>query len=248
MVDYTNSKGTVRGRTSGKKWNFSEIPYEPPRVLTKEEAAERGGFVKPKRLTGGANGGIIEHEGIGHSADYNVPEGLLESEAFRNKFKQMSDDPVIQEQYYNAAKEILTHRSGTNGEDLYYYNPRLGKWYLSKEGTQAFEPEYNAEIYTGLAECHKNELIAFHNHAASTPPSIDDINTAQQNSYNRGYIFCHDGRIFEYDGSSLKVSRAEFAEYAIWFRNKKDLSDIEARIQAIELLSSIYDFDFRELV
>ena len=60
MVDYTNSKGTVRGRAvthkiDGKtvtKWEFADkIPYTPPRVLTKEEAAARGGFDKPKRLT-----------------------------------------------------------------------------------------------------------------------------------------------------------------------------------------------------
>lgn len=72
MVDYTNSKGTVRGRAvthkiDGKtvtKWEFADkIPYTPPRVLTKEEAAARGGFDKPKRLTGGANGGIIKAEG-----------------------------------------------------------------------------------------------------------------------------------------------------------------------------------------
>ena len=59
MVDYTNSKGTVRGKAVGKKWNFSEIPYEPPRVLTREEAAARGGFDKPRRLTGDENRGII---------------------------------------------------------------------------------------------------------------------------------------------------------------------------------------------
>jgi hypothetical protein len=61
MVDYTNSKGTVRGRAvthkiDGKtvtKWEFADkIPYTPPRVLTREEAAARGGFDKPKRLTG----------------------------------------------------------------------------------------------------------------------------------------------------------------------------------------------------
>jgi hypothetical protein len=71
MVDYTNSKGTVRGRAvthkiDGKtvtKWEFADkIPYTPPRVLTKEEAAARGGFDKPKRLTGAENGGIIKLE------------------------------------------------------------------------------------------------------------------------------------------------------------------------------------------
>lgn len=71
MVDYTNSKGTVRGRAvthkiddkTVTKWEFADkIPYTPPKVLTREEAAAKGGFSQPKRLTGGANGGIINDE------------------------------------------------------------------------------------------------------------------------------------------------------------------------------------------
>lgn len=54
MVDYTNSRGTVRGKVVGRKWNFAEIPYEPPHVMTYGEAKEKGGFDEPKRLTGGA--------------------------------------------------------------------------------------------------------------------------------------------------------------------------------------------------
>lgn len=264
-VEYTSSTGA---KTSARGANlhhygagaFVEVDYQPPHVMSSEEAREKGGFDEPKRLTknpvesqphrltGAANGGIIEHEDISHKSSYIVPNGLLESDEYKAKFKHMTDNEDLQKQFYNAACEILSHRSGTNGEDLYYYNPRLDKWYKSKEGTRACEPKYNAEIYLGLSESKKNEIVAFHNHAGSTPPSIDDINTAQQNNYNRGYILCHDGRIFEYGGSNVKVSRAEFAEYAIWFRDKKNLSDIEARIQAIELLSPIYDFNFRELV
>ena len=78
MVDYTNSKGTVRGRASGKKWNFSEIPYEPPHVLSREEAREKGGFSQPRRLTGGANGGIISALSIDNFREADPKESISE--------------------------------------------------------------------------------------------------------------------------------------------------------------------------
>ena len=235
----------LRDELKAKKRTEAPNVKKPVRLSEKDVQAI---MAKVGGLTFGAQNGIIEHEDIRHSADYNVSAGLLESESFRNKFKKMSDDPIVQEQYYNAAKEILTHRSGTNGEDLYYYNPRLEKWYISKEGTQAYEPEYNSEIYLGLSEAKKNEIVAFHNHAGSTPPSIDDINTSRQNNYKKGYILCHNGRIFEYNGASTDISKTEFIEYAAWFRDSYNLSDAEARIASMKLLSEIYGFRFKELV
>lgn len=63
-VEYTSSTGA---KTSARGANlnrlgagaFTEIEYQPPHVLSREEAREKGGFNEPKRLTGGANGGII---------------------------------------------------------------------------------------------------------------------------------------------------------------------------------------------
>ena len=234
----------LRDEMKAKKMTETPDVKKPVRLSEKEVQAI---IAKVGGLTFSGNGDIIEHENIRHSADYNVPTGLFESESFRNKFKQMSDDPIVQEQYYKAAKEILTHRSGTNGEDLYYYNPRLGKWYKSKEGTQACEPEYNAEIYLGLSESKKNEIVAFHNHAGSNPPSIADLNTALQNNYNRGYIFCHNGRIFEYSSPKTKVSQDDFDDYSILHYTEGNMSEIDARIEALKILSVFNGFDFREV-
>ena len=80
-----------------------------------------------KALTSGADGGIIEHERMRSSSDYAVPKDLVQSRVFRKKFDSMDSDKSIQREYYQAAKEMLSHRSGTNGEDLYYYNSRLKK-------------------------------------------------------------------------------------------------------------------------
>lgn len=63
VVEYTSSTG-AKTSASGANLHrygagaFAEIEYQP-HVMSHEEAREKGGFDEPKRLTGGANGGII---------------------------------------------------------------------------------------------------------------------------------------------------------------------------------------------
>ena len=69
VVEYTSSTGAVSQRRGTGR--FVEVEYQPPHVMTHEEAREKGGFDEPKRLTknpvesqphrltGGENGGII---------------------------------------------------------------------------------------------------------------------------------------------------------------------------------------------
>lgn len=67
----------------------------------------------------------------------------------------MDSDKKLQRQYYQVAKKMLNHRSGTNGEDLYFYNTRTKKWYSSTTGTQAGTPDYTEEIRRALQESEK---------------------------------------------------------------------------------------------
>lgn len=58
--------------------------------------------------------GIIELERMRSSSDYAVPKDLVSSREFRSKFDSMDIDKHIQREYYQAVKEMLTHRSGNN--------------------------------------------------------------------------------------------------------------------------------------
>lgn len=58
VVEYTSSTGAVSQRRGTGR--FAAVEYEPPHVMTHEEAREKGGFDEPKRLTGAANGGILK--------------------------------------------------------------------------------------------------------------------------------------------------------------------------------------------
>ena len=139
-------------------------------------------------MTSGADSSIIrEQERMQSSSAYAVPKNLTESGEFRSKFNSMDSDKRVQRQYYQVAKEMLRHRSGTNGEDLYFYNTRTKKWYRS----------------TG-------EIVSFHNHPLGMPPSAGDLNAALKNGYQKRiyttqYVRCKKSKIYKKGCSEFEV-------------------------------------------
>ena len=66
-------------------------------------------------------------------------------------------------------------------------------------------PEYTQEIRSAIRKAKQGELVAFHNHPASMPPSDGDLNAAMQNGYGVGYVLCHDGKIFRYTAPQKEI-------------------------------------------
>ncbi len=191
--------------------------------------------------------GIIESERMKHSMEYAVPKDLLTTRSFREKFYKMDSDPEIQQEFYKMAKEILTHRSGNNGEDLAYYNIRTGKWFVSKTGTEAGIPEYNADILRGLKESRRGEIISFHNHPTGMPPSDSDLNAALINGYKKGYTLGHNGVIFEYTPPKQKIPESNYLTFVEKYK-KQGFSEFESQLFALKDLSPLYEFEFREVI
>lgn len=200
-----------------------------------------------KALTSGADSGIIkEQERMQSSSDYAVPKDLVKSREFRSKFDSMDSDKKIQRQYYQVAKKMLSHRSGTNGEDLYFYNTRTKKWYSSTTGTQAGTPDYTEEIRRALQESEKDEIVSFHNHPLGMPPSAGDLNAALKNGYQKGYTIGHDGIIFEYTKPEYLIDQSI---YNTRISKYKDLgqTEFEAQYNALIDLSRLYGFSVKEV-
>ena len=59
-VTYGTKGGARQNVWTKAKWEVP--PVQEPHRMTAEEAAEKGAFAEPRRLTGGANGGIINDE------------------------------------------------------------------------------------------------------------------------------------------------------------------------------------------
>ncbi len=166
--------------------------------------------LRNKGVANSENSSIIESERMRSSFDYAVPKDLTISGAFRRKFDSMDTDPEIQREYYRVAKEMLSHRSGNNGEDLAYFNTRTHKWYKSTTGTKAGTPEYTEEIIKGLKDSKSGEIVSFHNHPEGMPPRDGDLNAALAHGYKKGYTIGHNGVIFEYTPPKYKISESAY--------------------------------------
>ena len=200
-----------------------------------------------KELTSGGDGGIIkEQERMQSSSDYAVPKDLVKSREFRSKFDSMDSDKKLQRQYYQVAKKMLNHRSGTNGEDLYFYNTRTKKWYSSTTGTQAGTPDYTEEIRRALQESEKDEIVSFHNHPLGMPPSAGDLNAALKNGYQKGYTIGHDGTVFEYTAPIFIIDEAVYNKRISLHAEKGD-SEFQAQVNALLDLQEFYKFKFKEM-
>lgn len=202
---------------------------------------------KKSGLTSGGKDGIIrEQERMRSSSDYAVPKDLVGSRKFRSKFDSMDSDKSVQRQYYQVAKSMLQHRSGTNGEDLYFYNTRTKKWYKSTTGTKPGTPDYTEEILRGLKESKKGEIVSFHNHPLGMPPSAGDLNAALKNGYKKGYTIGHDGSVFEYTKPEYLIDQSI---YNTRISKYKDLgqTEFEAQYNTLIDLSRLYGFSVKEV-
>ena len=180
------------------------------------------------------------------SSDFAVNKQTLQKREYVNKFNSMTNNKDERKEFMKNAKEILSHRSGQNGEDLYLYNQRLKKWYKSTSGTKASTPEYTQEILDGISQAESGELIAFHNHPASMPPSDDDLNAALANKYSKGYALCHNGKIFEYTAPKIPISSTIYEKRLAKYI-KEGYTNYDAQIETLKNLAELYEFTFKEV-
>lgn len=177
---------------------------------------------------------------------FAIDPKVIDGGTFARKFDAITSDPQERREFLHAAKEILHHRSGQNGEDLYLYNRTTKKWVRSTTGTKPGMPEYTQEILDAISSANPGELIAFHNHPSSMPPSASDINAALGNGYLTGYALCHDGTVFEYTASNERINESIYN-----LRIEKLLSEryneYEAQLKTMNYLSGLYGFTFREV-
>ncbi len=187
-----------------------------------------------------------ENERITKSKDYAVDSKLLQSRAYADKFDCMTDNPQEKREFLKAAKEILQHRSGQNGEDLYLYNRSTGQWTKSASGRDAGTPDYTQGIRSAISKAKQGELLAFHNHPASMPPSDGDLNAARQNGYSVGYVLCHDGKIFRYTAPKKEIISYYYSA-EVEKSKQNGYNEYEAQLEAMKKLAKSCGFSFEEV-
>ena len=225
-------------------------------LLHGETLDSDGNIVKADSLQG-TNGSVKAEEEkqddakkkrITRSAKYAIDTATIESREYADKFESMAETPQERREFLKAAKEILHHRSGQNGEDLYLYNRVTKQWTKSTIGDEAGTPKYTDEIKTAIKKAKKGELVAFHNHPASMPPSDGDLNKSMLNEYAVGYVFCHNGTIYSYTPPKRPISKTLYDLMVAEYKEKPyNCSEEEAQKQALMEIEKEYGFTFKEV-
>lgn len=99
---------------------------------------------------------------------------------------------------WNAAKEMLDHRSGTKFEDLAFIDSKTGKTLIRKDYNVERKVLPTKAMKKYVTEHEPYTIIAIHNHPGSSVPSVQDLDTAFKKKYKFGVACGHNGTVFKY--------------------------------------------------
>lgn len=90
-----------------------------------------------------------------------------------------------------------------------------------------------------------NEIITLHTHPNSMPPSAADFNSAFKNKYQKGFIACHNGKIFSY----TSIGEVNESLYNLYIQEyiSNGKSEYDAQISALNEIMKNKFIDFWEV-
>ena len=206
-------------------------------------------------LTRGSDRGTIEPEGrddvalenqrYGRNKDTLVNKTYIDSGDYRRKYDNATGNSDVNKALYDCAKEALKHRSGTIFEDMYWIDGDSGEVILGvTDSTLPRGIAYTDRIHKALNG--KDNVMTLHTHPSSMPPSIEDFNSCCRNGYKKGFVACHNGRVFWYMSEQL-ISQKLYDMY-IGDYLAEGLSDFEAQWKTLEKLRKNHLIDFGEVL
>lgn len=218
-----------------------------------------GSAGKPMRFAGGgvdksSESGIIkagsdevalENQRYGRNKSTTINNTYIESGEYRRKFDNMTDNSEVNRSLYNCAKTALKHRSGTAYEDMYWIDSETGRILLSvTDSTDERTIIYTDKIKKAILS--QQNAITLHTHPSSMPPSVSDLNSCFKNGYKKGFVACHNGKIFGYTANE-EVNERIYNMYIESFL-KDGFDEYDAQMKALNKLSQTYDISVWEVL
>lgn len=189
----------------------------------------------------------ITSKKIPKNSAYSVNWGIVHSNEYKRKYNGITGNVKTDESIYKCAKAGLTHRDGTDREDLYIISKSTGK-VLGKNitSTEAFGVRINDSIRSAVKN-NQGDLIGLHTHPDSTPPTGSDFETAFKRGYYLGTVACSDGSVYTYGCADQFASARIIDDTIEKFKKLIDDSgkkvysdDREAHLAAIKSLGKDY--------
>lgn len=212
---------------------------------TRNERGQFTGSVPHGNGGGGSGSGESSQESINESGisgkhEYSNSQNIvdleyLKSEEYKNKFKGITGNTKVDEQLYKQSKAMLTHRNGTDKEDMCLIDSRTGKIAGHQSNSKVdFGVEYNNSINNAIKDNPPYSLISIHNHSTNNPPTGSDLVSNGANRYKLGLVVTHNGKVFTYKSGKKPFSAESFGTRVAKYRKleynefdaiKKTLSD-----------------------
>lgn len=163
---------------------------------------EQGGtteeWEKKKSDSKAKESGVLD-SGVKRIGSNDVDLDYIKSPAFRNKFSKLTDNSAINDILRKYADAMLTHRKGSDAEDLYIIHAKTGKLlYRNITGDEKFGVTVPDDVIEKLRKKYNGNIIAIHNHPTNIPPTGSDYSTAGYRGYQFGVVVTHDGRVYTY--------------------------------------------------
>lgn len=177
-----------------------------------------------------------------------VDLNYIKSESFRKKFNQITDNSTVNDVLRRYATAMLTHRNGTDGEDLYiidtYGNLILRKISGENElGVGISEDETNM-----LRKNYSDGIIGIHNHPTNILPTGSDFAAAGYRKYNFGIVATHEGKVYKYTvGNKAFLPRMLDDRIDKYTNSPYNLSIEKAHVKALNEMVKEYDITWQEL-
>ncbi|OFK24623.1 hypothetical protein [Olsenella sp. HMSC062G07] len=160
----------------------------------------------------------------------------INSPKFFKKFKGLTGGEKVNKTIAKECRAIVTHRSGTNSEDLVLISKETGKVVArSTAATKENEVKYTTSVLNAIKKHKPHTLISVHNHATNIPPTGSDFDSQHTHSYAGGIVVLHNGEVHYYEQTGVGVSG--------WYYDAKideltltGMSDYDA---AIEVMSQL---------
>ena len=185
-------------------------------------------------------------ESIKRIGTNDVDLNYIKTEDFRKKFSKITDNTAVNDAIRKYATAMLTHRNGTDGEDLYIIDSK-GELVLRKI---AGKNELGVSITKkeSLEIREKGKCIGIHNHPTNIPPTGSDFSASGYRRYDFGIVVTHSGRVYKYAvGNKAFLPGMLDARIDKYTNPPYNLSVEKAHIKALNEMVKEYDIAWQEL-
>ncbi|WP_294775821.1 hypothetical protein [uncultured Eubacterium sp.] len=166
----------------------------------------------------------------------------IKSDEYRSKFSKLTDNTKVNEAIRNATSGMLTHRNGTNFEDLYVIDAETGDVVIRqtnaiRELTVNLSKEQREMLLNAKANGRK--LIGIHNHPTNIMPTGSNYLTSYSRNYEFGLVATHNGELYMYNCNDKFIGGLYDMEVDKYIKNGYNV--IKAQEKALSILKG-YDF------